>query len=36
MKSELDYYRKFSLIDYSVNTKKFKEYVIIKFLYKTS
>jgi hypothetical protein len=29
MKNELDYFRKFSLVDYSVNLKKFKEYVKI-------
>ena len=29
MKSDLDYYRKFTLADFSVNTKKFKDYVII-------
>lgn len=27
MKNELDHYRKFSIADYCVNLKKFKEYV---------
>ena len=27
MKSDLDYYRKFTLADFTVNTKKFKDYV---------
>jgi hypothetical protein len=27
MKNEIDHYRKFSIADYSVNLKKFKEYV---------
>ena len=29
MKSDLDFYRRFTLSDFTVNTKKFKDYVII-------
>ena len=28
MKNDLDYFRKFSLLDFRTNTKKFREYVI--------
>jgi hypothetical protein len=32
MKNDLDYYHKFSIVEYSLNIKKFREYV--KYLFK--
>ncbi len=31
MKNELDHFRKFSIVEYSVNIKKFKEYVCLSY-----
>ena len=35
MKNDIDYFRKFSLLDFRTNTKKFREYVTPSFPYIT-